>query len=115
MLQDGFTTRPRTPLEAVVLLAVRAGVAERCEHVGTRWRGRSDRTGPRANYWRSNMSNVSSAASVASPITLPQLSGGLHLKGTVIAVRTEEKEWEKEKYRPSKFPTRTGLLHTASP
>jgi len=27
-----------------------------------------------------------------------QISGGLHLTGTVIAVRTEEKEWEKVKY-----------------
>lgn len=44
------------------------------------------------------MSNVSSAASAASPATQPQLSGGLYLKGTVIAVRTEEKVWEKEKY-----------------
>jgi len=30
-----------------------------------------------------------------------QLSGGLYLMGTVIAVRTEEKEWEKEKYTQS--------------
>jgi len=44
------------------------------------------------------MSNASTAASAASPETLPPLSGGLYLKGTVIAVRTEEKEWEKEKY-----------------
>jgi len=44
------------------------------------------------------MSNGSSTASAASPATLPQLSGGLYLKGTVIAVRTEEKEWEKDKY-----------------
>jgi hypothetical protein len=44
------------------------------------------------------VSNASSAASAASPTTQPQLSGGLYLKGTVIAVRTEEKEWEKEKY-----------------
>jgi hypothetical protein len=44
------------------------------------------------------MSNASSAASAASPVTQPQLSGGLYLKGTVIAVRTEEKEWEKDKY-----------------
>ena len=27
-----------------------------------------------------------------------QMSGGLHLTGTVIAVRTEDKEWEKVKY-----------------
>lgn len=44
------------------------------------------------------MSTGNSAASVASPSTQPQLSGGLYLKGTVIAVRTEEKEWEKDKY-----------------
>jgi hypothetical protein len=33
-----------------------------------------------------------------SPNPQPALTGGLHLKGTVIAARTEEKEWEKEKY-----------------
>ncbi|MDQ5979435.1 MAG: hypothetical protein QG602_2409 [Verrucomicrobiota bacterium] len=44
------------------------------------------------------MSTSNTAASAASPATQPQLSGGLYLKGTVIAVRTEEKEWEKEKY-----------------
>jgi len=45
------------------------------------------------------MSTENSPASPASPKTQPtQLSGGLHLTGTVIAVRTEEKEWEKEKY-----------------
>ena len=45
------------------------------------------------------MSTDNSPASPASPRTQPsQLSGGLHLTGTVIAVRTEEKEWEKEKY-----------------
>ena len=38
-------------------------------------------------------------ASAQSPSTQPQLSGGLFLTGTVIAVRTEEKEWDKEKYR----------------
>lgn len=43
------------------------------------------------------MSTGNGAASAASP-TQPQLSGGLYLKGTVIAVRTEEKEWEKDKY-----------------
>ena len=32
------------------------------------------------------------------PSPHPPLDGGLLLKGTVIAVRTEEKEWEKEKY-----------------
>jgi hypothetical protein len=45
------------------------------------------------------MSTDNSPASPASQKTQPtQLSGGLHLTGTVIAVRTEEKEWEKEKY-----------------
>jgi hypothetical protein len=44
------------------------------------------------------MSTNDTAASVASPGTQPPLSGGLYLKGTVIAVRTEEKEWEKDKY-----------------
>lgn len=44
------------------------------------------------------MSTGNSAASAASPNMQPQLSGGLYLKGTVIAVRTEEKEWEKDKY-----------------
>lgn len=47
------------------------------------------------------MSTVNSPASPASPATQPQLSGGLYLTGTVIAVRTEEKEWEKEKYTQS--------------
>lgn len=44
------------------------------------------------------MATENGGASQQSPSTQPQLSGGLHLKGTVIAVRTEEKEWEKEKY-----------------
>jgi hypothetical protein len=44
------------------------------------------------------MSTENSPALPASQKTQPQLSGGLHLTGTVIAVRTEEKEWEKEKY-----------------
>src|SRR3954447_25082726 len=45
------------------------------------------------------MNTDKTAASAASPTTQsPQLSGGLYLKGTVIAVRTEEKEWEKDKY-----------------
>lgn len=44
------------------------------------------------------MSTENSPASPASPQMQPQLSGGLHLTGAVIAVRTEEKEWEKEKY-----------------
>jgi len=34
----------------------------------------------------------------ASPPSPDALSGGLILKGMVIAARTEEKEWEKEKY-----------------
>jgi len=44
------------------------------------------------------MSTANSPALPASLSTQPSLSGGLHLTGTVIAVRTEEKEWEKEKY-----------------
>ncbi len=44
------------------------------------------------------MSTASSPASPASPVTQPQLSGGLHLTGTVIACRTEEKEWDGQKY-----------------
>jgi hypothetical protein len=45
------------------------------------------------------MSNASSPASPASPATQqPQLSGGLYLTGTVIASRTEDKEWDGEKY-----------------
>lgn len=39
-----------------------------------------------------------SPASPASLQTQPLLSGGLYLTGTVIACRTEEKEWDKEKY-----------------
>jgi hypothetical protein len=39
-----------------------------------------------------------SPASLATQSSQPQLSGGLHLTGTVIAVRTEEKEWDKVKY-----------------
>jgi hypothetical protein len=45
------------------------------------------------------MNKDTTAALAASPVTQPQLSGGLFLKGTVIAVRTEDKEWEKEKYK----------------
>ena len=41
-----------------------------------------------------NVGNTS-VAQVPQP---SQMSGGLHLTGTVIAVRTEEKEWEKVKY-----------------
>lgn len=44
------------------------------------------------------MSTSSTAASVASPNQQPLLSGGLYLKGRVIAVRTEEKEWDSKKY-----------------
>lgn len=45
------------------------------------------------------MSTSTTPPSASSPATLPQLSGGLFLSGTVIAVRTEDKEWEKEKYK----------------
>ena len=44
------------------------------------------------------MKTENTAALPPSPNPQPLLSGGLHLKGTVIASRTEEKEWEKEKY-----------------
>lgn len=45
------------------------------------------------------MNTGTTQASPASQQTQPsQLSGGLFLTGTVIAVRTEEREWEKEKY-----------------
>lgn len=44
------------------------------------------------------MSTSNIAASAVSPATQLPLSGGLFLQGTVIAVRTEEKEWEKETY-----------------
>ncbi len=44
------------------------------------------------------MNTNSGQVSQQSPATQPQLSGGLFLTGVVIAVRTEEKEWEKEKY-----------------
>lgn len=45
------------------------------------------------------MNKDTTTVSAASPATQPQLSGGLFLKGTVIAVRTEDKEWEKDKYK----------------
>ena len=45
------------------------------------------------------MSISNTPASASSPTALPQLSGGLFLTGIVIAVRTEDKEWEKEKYK----------------
>lgn len=45
------------------------------------------------------MSTVNTQASQQSQQTQPQLSGGLYLTGTVIAVRTEDKEWDKEKYK----------------
>ena len=38
------------------------------------------------------------SATVAQQPQPSQMSGGLILTGTVIAVRTEEKEWEKVKY-----------------
>lgn len=41
---------------------------------------------------------ASEPAQATATTTQPQLSGGLYLSGTVIAIRTEEKEWEKEKY-----------------
>jgi hypothetical protein len=44
------------------------------------------------------MSIENSPVSPASQQTRPSLSGGLFLTGTVIAIRTEEREWEKEKY-----------------
>ena len=44
------------------------------------------------------MSTGNSAVSAASPQIQPPLNGGLFLTGTVIAIKTEEKEWEKEKY-----------------
>jgi hypothetical protein len=48
------------------------------------------------------MKTEDSPVSPAYQKTQPsQLSGGLHLEGTVIAVRTEEKEWEKVKYTQS--------------
>src|SRR3954470_961186 len=48
------------------------------------------------------MNTGTAQASPASIQAQPsQLSGGLYLTGTVIAVRTEEKEWEKEKYTQS--------------
>lgn len=42
------------------------------------------------------MSNGNTSVSQLTPPS--QMSGGLILTGTVIAVRTEEKEWEKVKY-----------------
>lgn len=45
------------------------------------------------------MNTEGSPASPASLQTQPQLSGGLYLTGTVIAVRTEDKEWEQDKYK----------------
>lgn len=47
------------------------------------------------------MTTSTTPASPASQQTQPHLSGGLYLTGTVIAVRTEEKEWEKVKYTQS--------------
>jgi len=55
------------------------------------------------------MSTVNSPALPASPQTLPQLSGGLYLNGTVIAVRTEDKEWNKEKYTQTTVSVSDGV------
>lgn len=44
------------------------------------------------------MNTGNTAVLPQSPNAKPQLSGGLFLTGTVIASRTEEKEWEKERY-----------------
>lgn len=44
------------------------------------------------------MSTKDTQDSPSSPQTLPPLSGGLFLFGVVIAVKTEEREWEKQKY-----------------
>jgi len=69
------------------------------------------------------MSTEKTAVSAASPATQPpQLSGGLFLKGTVIAVRKEDKEWEKEKYTQTTVEVSDGFQvysmrhrHDASP
>ncbi|HVT73809.1 MAG TPA: hypothetical protein VHD61_11780 [Lacunisphaera sp.] len=68
------------------------------------------------------MNTSATAASAASPASQPQLSGGLFLKGTVIAVRKEEKEWEKEKYEQTTVEISDGFQvysmrhrHDASP
>lgn len=42
--------------------------------------------------------NTTPASPASQQTQPPQLSGGLYLTGTVIAVRTEDKEWEKQKY-----------------
>ena len=55
------------------------------------------------------MNTGNSAASAASPVTQPPLSGGLFLKGTVIAVRREDKEWEKDKYTQTTVEVSDGL------
>ena len=44
------------------------------------------------------MTKDDSPASPASQQAPQKMSGGLQLTGTVIAVRTEEKTWEKETY-----------------
>ncbi len=54
------------------------------------------------------MNTEKPAALPPSPNPQPSLSGGLHLKGTVIAVRTEEKEWEKEKYTQTTLEVSNG-------
>jgi hypothetical protein len=47
------------------------------------------------------MSKEESPASPAIQQALQKISGGLQLTGTVIAVRTEDKTWEKETYTQS--------------
>lgn len=54
------------------------------------------------------MSTKDSPALPASQQTQSQLSGGLVLEGTVIAVRTEDKEWDKEKYRQTTISVSDG-------
>ena len=44
------------------------------------------------------MNTKDTAASPSSLQSLPKLEGGLILTGRVIAVRTEDKEWESKKY-----------------
>lgn len=44
------------------------------------------------------MNTKDTPASPSSLPKLPQIEGGLILTGTVIAVRTEDKEWENKKY-----------------
>lgn len=44
------------------------------------------------------MNPESGVTSGQSPETQPLLSGGLYLKGTVIAIRTVERQWEKKSW-----------------